>query len=107
TLTQYSTTPAPAVQVANPGSTGKFLRLLYDGVNSLANTVTFRQTAHGLFQTIVADFDFRLTSSIKNPADGFAFMLIPTSVYGTNGPGVNIISQPVEQPHYAGVFSLA
>lgn len=106
TLTQYGAAPAPAVQTADTGSTGKFLRLLYDGVNGLANTVSFRQTAPGLFQTIIADFDFRLTSSVKNPADGFAFMLIPTSLYGTNGPGVNTSLQAVEQPNYRGVFGI-
>lgn len=106
TLTQYASAPAPAVQAPGAGSTGKFLRLLYDGVNGSDNTITFRQTAPGLFQTITADFDFRISSAINNPADGFAFMLIPTTVYGTNGPGVNITSQAVEQPNYAGVFGV-
>jgi hypothetical protein len=59
TLTQFGMPPTPAVQPADINSTGKFLRLLYDGVNSSANSVTYRQTAPGLFQTIVADFDFR------------------------------------------------
>jgi hypothetical protein len=80
TLTQYGATPAPAVQLAGTNSTGKFLRLLYDGVNSSANTVSFRQTEPGLFQSVVADFDYRISNAINNPADGFAFMLIPTAV---------------------------
>ena len=105
-LSQYSAAPGPSVQPAGANSTGKFLRLLYDGTNSLANSITFNQTAPGLFQTIVADFDFRLTSATHNPADGFAFMLIPTALYGTNGPGVNTSSQAVENPNYQGVFGL-
>ena len=106
TLTQYGATPAPAVQLAGTNSTGKFLRLLYDGVNSSANTVSFRQTEPGLFQSVVADFDYRISNAINNPADGFAFMLIPTAVYGTNGVGVNITSQAVEKPDYQGVFGI-
>lgn len=106
TLTQYGASPAPAVQPAGTNSTGKLLRLLYDGVNGSANTIAFRQTAPGLFPSVVADFDFRIASSINNPADGFAFMLIPTSLYGTNGPGVNITSAAVENPNYTGVFGI-
>ncbi len=106
TLTQYGASPAPAVQSPDGNSTGNFLRLLHDGVNGAANTLTFRQTAPGLFQQITADFDFRISSSVNDPADGFAFMLIPTSVYGTNGPGVNITAQAVEQPSYKGVFGV-
>jgi hypothetical protein len=106
TLTQYGASPAPAVQAAGTNSTGKFLRLLYDGVNGSANTIAFRKIAPGLFQSIVADFDFRISSSVNNPADGFAFMIIPTAVYGTNGAGVNITSQAVEKPNYVGVFGI-
>lgn len=106
TLSTYGATPAPAVQPAGTNSTGSYLRLLYDGVNGAANTVSFRQNAPGLFQNVVADFDFRINSSPHNPADGFAFMLIPTSLYGTNGAGVNITSQAVEKPDYPGVFGI-
>jgi len=106
TLTQYGASPGPAVQPAEPGSTGDFLRLLTDGANNCANGLAFRQTAPGLFQTIVADFDFRITSSINYPADGFSFLLIPTALYGTSGPGVNVASQPAEEPNYPGAFGI-
>ncbi|HEY5911243.1 MAG TPA: lamin tail domain-containing protein, partial [Verrucomicrobiae bacterium] len=78
TLSQFGAAPAPAVQAADSDSTGKFLRLLYDGVNSSANSISFRQTASGLFQTIIADFDFRVAGASGSPADGFSFLLIPT-----------------------------
>ncbi len=107
TLNQYGTAPAPSVQLAGAGSTGRFLRLLTDPVNNQFNTVTFRQAAPGLFETITASFDFRGSDAAANPADGFAFMLIPTSVYGTNGPGLTV--QPsfgVEEPNYPGVFAV-
>jgi hypothetical protein len=106
TLSQYGVAPPPAVQPAGPNSTGKFLRLLYDGTNGLGNAVTFNQTAPGLFQTIIADFDFRLTCASHNPADGFSFLLIPTSIYGTNGPGVNTTTAAAENPNYKGVFGI-
>lgn len=106
TLTKYSADPGPAVQPAESGSTGNFLRLLTDGANSCANGLAFRQTDPGLFQTIVADFDFRITSSINYPADGFSFLLIPTSTYGTTGPGVNVASQAAEEPNYPGAFGI-
>lgn len=105
-LSQYGAGPAPAVQAADQGSTGRFLRLLYDGVNSSANTITFDQTAPGLFGKIIADFDFRISSAVNNPADGFAFMLIPTALYGRTGPGVNISSQSVEEPNYPEVLGI-
>src|ERR1041385_4327933 len=106
TLTQYGAAPSPAVQPLGTNTTGSFLRLLYDGVNSAANTITFRQNAPGLFQTIIADFDFRINTAVHNPADGFDFMLIPTSLYGTNGAGVNITGQAAERPNYPGVFGI-
>jgi hypothetical protein len=106
TLSQYGASPPPSVQPAGVYTTGKFLRLLYDGTNASANAVTFNQTAPGLFQTIVADFDFRITDAANNPADGFAFLLVPTSLYGTNGPGLNTSSQAAEEPNYRGVFGI-
>jgi CotH protein/Big-like domain-containing protein/chitobiase/beta-hexosaminidase-like protein/lamin tail-like protein len=106
TLSTYGTAPSPAVQPAGTNSTGSYLRLLYDGVNGAANTISFRQNAPGLFQTIVGDFDFRINTAVHNPADGFAFMLIPTSLYGATGAGVNITSQAVEKPDYPGVFGI-
>lgn len=106
TLTQYNASPAPAVQSADANSTGQFLRLLHDGVNGAANGISFRQTAPGLFQTIVADFDFRISSGANNPADGFCFLLIPTALYGTNGPGVNIPTQAAEEPNFPGTFAI-
>jgi len=101
-----ATAPVPAIQPAGAGSTGNFFRLLYDTFNDTFNSVTFRQTAPGLFQTITADFDFRMANSANNPADGWAFMLIPTKTYGTNGPGVNTQPQGIEEPNFPGVFSV-
>jgi len=105
TLTQSSNGPAPLLLGPDTGSTGRYLRLVYDGATFAGNIATFRQTAPGLFQKIVADFDFRMTNSTGNPADGFSFMLIPTSTYGTNGSGITGW-RSYEKPNYAGVFGV-
>jgi hypothetical protein len=105
-LRSYGLLPSPGMQGADSNSTGSFLRLLYDGVNQAANAITFGRTAAGLVESITADFDFRITSAVHNPGDAFAFMLIPTAVYGTNGAGVNMATQTGEKPDFAGVFGL-
>jgi len=105
TPSQQSAAPGPAIQAANAGSTGRFMRLIYDGVNNNFNAIAFNQTAPGLWETITADFDFRIFNAANNPADGFAFMLIPTSTYGNSGVGVNPIGG-VEEPNYPGVFAI-
>ena len=105
---QYGTGPAPAVQPAGAGSSGQFLRLIYDGVNNACNGVTFDQTAPLQYDQIDAEFDIRIIDAESNPADGFAFMLIPSSAYGTTGPGINIgsVKWDIEEPNIAGVFAV-
>lgn len=105
TLSQFGNAPAPAVLDANAGSTGKFARLMNDGAGDQNNAITFNQTAPGQFGVINATFDFRVTS-VDDPADGFAFMLIPTSSYGTNGVGVNTTGRDIEEPNIADVFAV-
>lgn len=94
------------MQPANADSTGQSLRLLHDGANGSGNSVAFHQTAAGLFQSIVAEFDFRITSAVNNPADGFCFLLIPTADYGTADSGVITTSRPAEEPNYPGTFGI-
>ena len=106
TTSQQSAAPAPAIQVANAGSTGRFLRLIYDGVNNNINSISFNQTAPGLWETITAEFDFRIFNALNNPADGFAFMLIPTSIYGNSGVGAQQGATPFEEPNFPGVFGI-
>jgi len=105
-LGSYGLLPSPGLHGADGNSTGNFLRLLYDGVNAAANAITFSRVASGPAQSISADFDFRITSAVHNPGDAFAFMLIPTALYGTNGAGVNLATPTGEKPNFAGVFGL-
>ncbi len=76
-LQQNNAAPPPSVQPPGAGTTGNFLRLVTDPVNAQFNSLTFRQNAPGLFETITADFDFRITDAANDPADGFAFMTFP------------------------------
>ena len=94
-------------------SDGYFLRLLHANVGNTRNTLMFDHTAEGSFaetgEVTSGQFDFRILGGNTNdPADGVAFMLIPTNTYGITGPGafqsVGIIQ--AEQPNYPGVFGI-
>lgn len=103
-LSQLLTAPGPTLQPAGPGSTGRFLRLIQDGINSQNNAIAFPMTASGGWDGLVAQFDFRLVSG-DAPADGLAFLYLPTSIYGTNGPGFTT-PIAIEEPNLPGVFAV-
>jgi hypothetical protein len=104
--TGFTNPKPPATQPSDAGSTGRFLRLINDGSLYNYNAIAFDQTSPGTYPLITADFDFRVSSPNGDPADGFAFMLIPTSVYGTNGQGALRAVFDIEEPNFAGVFSV-
>ena len=86
-----------------------FIRTIFNSncaQNDNVNSIAFGQTATGVFQRVVVDFDFRVSSPADDPADGFSFMLIPTSLYGTNGPGVLQGVSAFEEPSFGGVFGI-
>ena len=106
---QEGASPGAAIQGPGTGSTGRFLRLIYDGVNNNVNSIAFDRVAAGVFPVVAAQFDFRLTDADNNPADGFFFALIPTSMYGNTGPGIVPIMQSggwAEEPNYPSVFAV-
>jgi hypothetical protein len=103
-LSQLVSAPGPGVRTADAGSTGRFLRLINDGANDNVNAISFNQTASGLFQGVRVEFDFRLASG-DAPADGFAFMLLPTSTYGATGPGF-VTPIAFEEPNIPNVFAV-
>lgn len=65
------------------------LRLLNGRLDNQVNGVTFPQAVPGLFETIVADFDFRWKTSGEG-TERVAFLLIPVGQYGASGPGVDL-----------------
>ena len=80
-----STAPDPNIQPSELNSDGQFLRLLYDATGQTwYSAITFNRIAIGTFPRILAEFDFRLDGpDASDDADGFSFMLMPTSLNGT------------------------
>ncbi len=100
TLQQNGNPPAATVEAGGP--TGNYLHLTNDTSNGQSNAIAFDQTHTGAFQTITADFDFRATSAAA-AADGFAFVLLPTSTYGATGAGPTFTA---EEPNLGGTFGV-
>jgi hypothetical protein len=97
------TGPLPAVQPADAGSQGMFMRLT-PAVGGLLNTIYFKQTAVGIYNTVVATFDFRFTSG--SPADGMAFALLDTATHGTNGVSPVVGGGISEEPGIANALGV-
>jgi len=104
-LHTFSGSYTPTVLPADAGSEGQFLRLASTNVNIL-NTIVFDRTATGSFNTVVATFDFRITPTTGNRADGLGFALLPTALYGTNGPAIGPFSGLGEEPNLAGAIGV-
>ena len=104
TSVQGNTPPGPVVWAPDAGSTGQFLRLVNDGVNSQSNHYAYDLTDAGAYSTINASVDLRIFGG-GNPADGAALMLLPTSTYGPTGigPGGYFAA---EEPNFAGIFAV-
>ncbi|MHA3772603.1 PEP-CTERM sorting domain-containing protein [Verrucomicrobiota bacterium sgz303538] len=98
---QLGSGPGPAIMTEGAAS---FLRLLA-GANSQNNHYTYDRpdTITGGYDTISASFDFRVLPGTAGLADGFSFMLIPTSNFSTSGDGPN---PTAEEPNVAGTFGI-
>jgi hypothetical protein len=96
-LVNHSSTPASIIAGADP-----HLRLVYNGTGSNHNSIHFNRTDLGPFNTVVAEFDFRMNGT----ADGFSFLMLPTGTYGTTtaSPGVTLAT--AEEPNVAGLFAV-
>ncbi|MFC1805640.1 PEP-CTERM sorting domain-containing protein [Planctomycetota bacterium] len=101
TAAQGNTAPGPALTGGGP--TGQYLRLI-NTVNGQSNHYAYDLTDAGAYSTINASFDFRASGS-ADPADGFGFMLLPTSVYGNTGVGPGGYFES-EEPNIAGVLAI-
>jgi hypothetical protein len=94
TLTNFG---GPAASVVAPGNPGNALQLTFAGTGGTSNSIGFDRTQVGAFQTLTADFDFKLNGT----ADGLSFALLNTATFGTTGA----MPQPAsgfEEPNYAG-----
>ena len=96
-LVNHNSTPATIVGGADP-----HLRLIYNGTNNNHNSIHFDRTDLGAFGSLTAEFDFRMDGA----ADGFSFLMLPTSTYGTTVASAPPAPSPAEEPNLAGVFAV-
>jgi hypothetical protein len=73
-----------------PACAGFYYRLTYPGVGSTNNMVIFDlPSPTGPVTSVVGDFDFRCGQVQGTHADGIGWALLPTSIYGETGNGLN------------------
>ncbi|MBN2138130.1 MAG: hypothetical protein JW720_10000 [Sedimentisphaerales bacterium] len=104
TATAMGAGPLPMVLPGGPS--GNFLRLVNDGVLNNHNSYAYDRTDAGLYPRVDSSFQFRISSPLSAPADGFSIAFLPTSVYGVSGPGANESGIAAERPNYEGVFGV-
>ena len=84
----------PRCSPADAGSTGSFLRLVPASAAQFG-IIAFDRSATGVFNSVVATFDFRITPPAgAMPADGLGFALLDTAAYGTSGAGPYFAEEP-------------
>ncbi|MFM1558003.1 MAG: CotH kinase family protein [Roseibacillus sp.] len=96
-LVNHSGTAAAILGGGNP-----YLRMIYSGVNGNHNSVHFDRTDIGAFSTVNVEFDFRMNGT----ADGFSFLMLPTSTYGTTSASSGATVSPAEEPNIGGVLAI-
>ena len=87
TATQAGSAPGAAVTAGGPS--GQYLRLINDTINNQRNRYSYNMTDAGWYGTMTAKFDFAGFSA-DQPADGFSFAILPTSLYGASGAGPDL-----------------
>jgi hypothetical protein len=99
-----STKPKAFPGEAGGGSGG--LRLVNGRVNDQLNSIAFPQAAPGVFETVVADFDFRWRGTGEG-TERLAFLLIPVAQYGATGAGADLATfREIKDPKLPGVFAV-
>jgi hypothetical protein len=92
----------PAASLVGPGNPGNAVQLTFAGIGGTQNSIGFDRTQVGAFQSLTADFDFRLAGA----ADGLSFALLNTANYGTSGAMPLPTSGIFEEPNYAGSLAV-
>jgi hypothetical protein len=87
--------PGSALLAGGPTAAGRFIRLAFQAPVPVHNSIAFDRSRPGAFETVVVDFDFRMTHAVGSRADGIGFAFLPTAVYNTIG------SVPPEGPWFA------
>jgi hypothetical protein len=89
TYTEYGSMSGYVVNDGPSGPDVNYYRLTTAGVGSTNNMVVFDLTAPGATSHVVGDFDFRIGGMAGTHADGMGVALLPTSIYGPTGNGLN------------------
>ena len=106
TLAQLDAITRPKLTQHAQGTPGGFLRLINGHQTNQVNSISFSQTATGLCESVVADFDFRWRGT-GDGTERLVFLLIPTAVYAASGPGVDLAAfRDVKDPKFPGVFAV-
>jgi hypothetical protein len=93
---------APGPSIVNAGNPGNAVQLTYANSGGTQNSIGFDRTQVGAFQTLIANFDFKLSGS----ADGLSFALLNTASFGTLGAMPIPSSGVFEEPSYTGSLGL-
>jgi hypothetical protein len=97
----------PLIKTAEPDSTGAFLRIVNDNVNSQNNRVVFERGLDGGASNMgeVLQFDFRINST-DTPADGLGLLFLRTRDLGGTSyfTGDGIASS--EEPNHANMLGI-
>lgn len=95
TATQCVAPPGPEVVAGGPS--GNFLRLATSAIPN-QNSIAFDGGVSVGDELVVADFDMRISPTPPGRADGMAFALLDTSVYGESGPACPHVA--AEEPNF-------
>jgi len=105
-LGQLDAAARPKLFLSETNNGNAFLRLLNGRQPNQVNGVAFPQTAAGLFDTIIADFDFRWKAGGQG-TERLAFLLIPVGQYGAAGPGVDLsVLRDQKDPKFPGTLAV-
>jgi hypothetical protein len=97
---------APIPIDGGPTGKGKMLRLAFGTPPISHNSIAFQRSNAGLFDQVVADFDFRITPG-NGRADGLGFALLNTADYGITGTVAPHLSPFVaEEPNFTGSLGI-
>ena len=103
---QVDVATRPKLFWSDTNNANAFLRLLNGRQTNQVNGVAFPQKAPGLFDTVIADFDFRWKAGGQG-TERLAFLLIPVGQYGATGPGVELATlREQKDPKFPGTLAV-
>jgi lectin family protein len=93
-LSQYGLAPGPTIEATGGNPGGSLLVTVDTPAGGLQNGVAFDRTQIGTIPRTDFTFQFQIVAPRTSSADGFHFILLNTSNFGTTGPGANLGEDP-------------